>query len=185
MNPDLVRAGRAAPRNAPPARRLAGFAVRAFALAAAVTALVVLGFGDPASARTTASHTTTAGTAAGTLAGSAAADFSATAGSVLGSAAGSAVTRAPVVALVATEPAVVAVKTLPQVISSLTAWIVSIAFGVASLFATIAGLLYLTAGGDTAQVDRAKTALKSAMVGYGIALLAPILLEIASSIVGG
>jgi Type IV secretion system pilin len=85
----------------------------------------------------------------------------------------------------ATGPVVVAVKTLPQVIGSLTAWIVGIAFAVATLFATIAGLLYLTAGGDPAQVERAKTAFKSAVVGYGIALLAPVLLTIAKDILGG
>jgi hypothetical protein len=185
MNHDPVRADPAAPRNVPPARRLAGLAIRAFAVAAAVTALVVLGFAAPAPADTATSLTLTANTAAFPGNAGSGDAGSTTAGSIVVTVAGPAAPPASVLGLMAAEPSVVAVKTLPEVIASLMTWIVSIAFGVASLFATIAGLLYLTAGGDTAQVDRAKTALKSALIGYGIALLAPVLLGIASEIVGG
>ena len=85
----------------------------------------------------------------------------------------------------AAEPTLVAVKTLPQVIDSLILWITGIAFAVATLFGVIAGLLYLAAGGDPAQVERAKTAFKASVVGYAIVLLAPGLLTIAKSILGG
>ncbi len=52
--------------------------------------------------------------------------------------------------------------TLSGVISNLTNWIVGILAGVATLFLTIGGLRYLTAGGDPGQVEKAKIALKSA-----------------------
>ena len=64
-------------------------------------------------------------------------------------------------------------------------WIVGILAGVATLFLTIGGLRYLTAGGDPGQVEKAKTALKSAAIGYALAILAPLLVSILASIVGG
>ena len=75
--------------------------------------------------------------------------------------------------------------TLDGVISSLTNWIVGILAGVATLFLTIGGLRYLTAGGDPGQVERAKTALKSAAIGYALAILAPLIVSILASVIGG
>ena len=72
---------------------------------------------------------------------------------------------------------------LSGVISNLTNWIVGILAGVATLFLTIGGLRYLTAGGDPGQVEKAKIALKSAAVGYALAILAPLLVSIVTSIV--
>jgi hypothetical protein len=74
--------------------------------------------------------------------------------------------------------------TLNGVISNLTNWIVGILAGVATLFVTIGGLRYVTAGGDPGQVEKAKAALKSAVVGYALAVLAPLLVSILASIVG-
>ena len=75
--------------------------------------------------------------------------------------------------------------TLSGVISNLTNWIVGILAGVATLFLTIGGLRYLTAGGDPGQVEKAKIALKSAAIGYALAILAPLLVSILASVVGG
>ncbi len=75
--------------------------------------------------------------------------------------------------------------TLSGVISNLTNWIVGILAGVATLFLTIGGLRYLTAGGDPGQVEKAKIALKSAAIGYALAVLAPLLVSILASLVGG
>jgi hypothetical protein len=75
--------------------------------------------------------------------------------------------------------------TLTGVISNLTNWIVGILAGVATLFLTIGGLRYLTAGGDPGQVEKAKIALKSACIGYALAILAPLLVSILASLVGG
>jgi hypothetical protein len=80
---------------------------------------------------------------------------------------------------------VLAAKTLPEVISGLQAWIMGILAAVATLFLVLAGVYYATAGGDPAQVDKAKGAFKNALVGYGLAVLAPVLLEVVKGIVGG
>jgi hypothetical protein len=76
------------------------------------------------------------------------------------------------------------IKSLPEVIANLTSWIIGILAGVATLFLTIGGLRYLAAGGDPAEVERAKGSLRSAMLGYALALLAPVLLEIVRGIIG-
>ena len=78
-----------------------------------------------------------------------------------------------------------AAPTLSGVIDNLRNWIVGILAGVATLFLTIGGLRYLTAGGDPGQVEKAKIALKSAAIGYALAILAPLLVSILASIVGG
>ena len=78
-----------------------------------------------------------------------------------------------------------AAPSLSGVISNLTTWLVGILAGVATLFLTIGGLRYLTAGGDPGQVERAKTALKSAAIGYALAVLAPVIVSVLASVVGG
>jgi Type IV secretion system pilin len=79
---------------------------------------------------------------------------------------------------------VLAVKTLPEVISGLTGWVVGILAITATLFLTVGGLRYLIAGGDPGEVEKAKTALKSAAVGYALALLAPVIVDILKQVLG-
>ena len=91
-------------------------------------------------------------------------------------------------AVLAAGPAAVAgtgPASISQVIGNTTAWIVGILAGAATLFLTIGGLRYLLAGGDPAEVEKAKTALKSAAIGYGLAILAPVIVAVLSSLVGG
>ena len=78
-----------------------------------------------------------------------------------------------------------AAPTLNSVIDNLRNWIVGFLAGLATLFLTIGGVRYLTAGGDPGQVEKAKTALKSAAIGYALAILAPLLVSILASVVGG
>jgi hypothetical protein len=73
---------------------------------------------------------------------------------------------------------------LATVIDNATTWIVSILVGLATLFLTVGGALYLMAGGDPGQIEKAKTALKSALIGYALAVLAPVLLAILQEILG-
>jgi hypothetical protein len=73
---------------------------------------------------------------------------------------------------------------LNTVISNLVGVLVGVVASLATLFLTIGGVLYLTAGGDPEQVSRAKNALKSAAIGYGIAVLAPLLVTILKKVVG-
>ncbi|MFG1952441.1 pilin [Micromonospora sp. NPDC048830] len=82
-------------------------------------------------------------------------------------------------------PVTLAANSLPDVISNLQTWLMGLLAAVATLFLVLGGVYWATAGGDPAQVERAKGALKNALVGYGLAVLAPILLEIVQSIVGG
>ena len=74
---------------------------------------------------------------------------------------------------------------LNGVIDNLRTWLTGILAAVATLFLTIGGLRYVTAGGDPGQVEKAKTALKSAAIGYALALLAPLIVSIVGSVVGG
>jgi Type IV secretion system pilin len=83
------------------------------------------------------------------------------------------------------EPVILAAKELPAVIASLQTWVMGILAAVATLFLVLAGVYWATAGGDPAQVDKAKGALKNALVGYGLAVLAPVLLQVVKGIVGG
>jgi hypothetical protein len=66
----------------------------------------------------------------------------------------------------------------------MTTWITGIIAAVATLFLTIGGARYLMAGGDPAEVEKAKGSLKSAGIGYGLALLAPVILTILQQVLG-
>ncbi|MBG0568212.1 pilin [Actinoplanes aureus] len=75
--------------------------------------------------------------------------------------------------------------TLPQVVANMQVWIMGILAAVATLYGVLAAVYWTTAGGDPAQVDKAKSALKNALIGYGLAVLAPVLLQVVRGIVGG
>ncbi|MEU8299702.1 pilin [Micromonospora sp. NPDC048909] len=80
---------------------------------------------------------------------------------------------------------VVAANSLPVVLNNLQTWLIGILAALATLFLVLAGVYWATAGGDPAQVERAKAALRNALVGYGLAVLAPVLLQVVRGIVGG
>ncbi|MET9296876.1 pilin [Streptomyces sp. NPDC003077] len=99
-------------------------------------------------------------------------------GTVLGAAA------AACAIVVFTASPVWAVDTIPQVITNLRNWIMGILAGLATLILTIGGLRYLLAGGDPSEVDSAKRAIRAAGIGYGLAVLAPVIVAVLKSIVG-
>ena len=78
-----------------------------------------------------------------------------------------------------------AADSVSQVLSNATLWLVGILAGLATLFLTLGGVRYLMAGGDPAEVEKAKTALKSAAIGYALAILAPVIVTVLKSLVGG
>jgi cobalamin synthase len=80
------------------------------------------------------------------------------------------------VALVA-EPAYAA-ESLNQVIDNIRTWLLGILVAVATLFLTVGGLRYAAANGDPGEVEKAKLALKSAAIGYALAMLAPLFVTI-------
>ena len=78
-----------------------------------------------------------------------------------------------------------AAASIAQVISNATEWVVGILAGLATLMLTLGGVRYLMANGDPAEVEKAKTALRSAAIGYGLAILAPVIVTVLKSLVGG
>ncbi len=72
---------------------------------------------------------------------------------------------------------------LPTVINHLRWWVCGIIGTVATLLLTIGGVRYLMASGDPSEIERAKGSFKSAGIGYALALMAPVLMTILSSIV--
>jgi hypothetical protein len=74
--------------------------------------------------------------------------------------------------------------TLEQVIDRLRNVLVGLLVGLATLFLTVGGLRYLFAGGDPGQVEKAKITLRSAAIGYGLAVLAPVLVRLLRYVVG-
>jgi hypothetical protein len=74
--------------------------------------------------------------------------------------------------------------TLGQVIDRLRLVLVGLLAGLATLFLTVGGVRYLFAGADPGQVEKAKAALRTAAVGYGLAVLAPVLVRLLQYVVG-
>jgi heme/copper-type cytochrome/quinol oxidase subunit 2 len=85
----------------------------------------------------------------------------------------------------AAPPPMAAPKSINDVISSVTGWIMGIIAVVATMFLVIGGLRYMAAGGDPAQVEQAKGNFKSALIGYALAVLAPVVLQVLQGILGG
>ena len=77
-----------------------------------------------------------------------------------------------------------AVADLPTVINNMTVWITGIIAAVATLFLTIGGVRYVMAGGDPGEIEKAKGSFKSAILGYALAALAPIVVMIVKGILG-
>jgi hypothetical protein len=80
---------------------------------------------------------------------------------------------------------VLAVNDLPTIVTNLRNWVMGILAAVATLFLTIGGVRYVMAGGDPSEVERAKAAFKSAAIGYVLAVIAPVVLTVLKSIIGG
>jgi hypothetical protein len=77
-----------------------------------------------------------------------------------------------------------AVATIAQTVTNITDWIVGLLAGLATMFLTIGGLRYLMAEGEPGEVEKAKGALKSAGIGYMLALMAPVIVGVLKSLVG-
>ena len=71
-----------------------------------------------------------------------------------------------------------ATSDLNTVIDSVRNWVAGLLVALATLFLTIGGARYLTANGNPRAVEEGKAAIKSAMIGYALAALAPLLVSI-------
>jgi hypothetical protein len=78
-----------------------------------------------------------------------------------------------------------AAASLNQVIRNIVTWLVGLLVGLATLLLTLGGVRYLLAGGDPGEVQRAKNTLKYSAIGYGVAVLAPLLVTSLKGFVGG
>jgi hypothetical protein len=67
---------------------------------------------------------------------------------------------------------------IEAVVNSIRAWLVGILVAVATLSLTIGGLRLMWANGDPSEAEKGKAALKSAAVGYGLAMLAPLIVKV-------
>jgi hypothetical protein len=85
----------------------------------------------------------------------------------------------------AMAPAALAAGDINSVLSNLRVWLAGLLAALATLFLTIGGIRYLLAGGDPAALERAKGSIKAAIVGYALALLAPVLATVVQRVVGG
>ena len=81
-------------------------------------------------------------------------------------------------------PAALAASDLNGVIENLRVWITGLLAGLATLLLMIGGVRYLLAGGDPGAHERAKGSIRAALIGYALALLAPVLTTIVQHIVG-
>jgi hypothetical protein len=70
------------------------------------------------------------------------------------------------------------------VLDNIRNWIMGILAGLATVFLTVGGVRYVMAAGDPGEVEKAKTAFKSAAIGYGLAALAPLVVTVLKGIVG-
>jgi hypothetical protein len=73
---------------------------------------------------------------------------------------------------------------LSQVIDSARNWLVALLASLATLLLTVGGLRYMAGAADPGEVEKAKTAVKAAAIGYALAALAPLAVGILKSIVG-
>ncbi len=89
-----------------------------------------------------------------------------------------------VVLVMTATPAHAATPDLQTVLNNLRFWIAGLLATLATLFLSIGGLLYLTAAGNTRRIEQAKDAIRSAIVGYIFAGLAPLVVEIIQKITG-
>ena len=90
----------------------------------------------------------------------------------------SATALAALLLILLAAPAYAASADLNPVIDSIRNWIAGLLAALATLFLTVGGLRYLTANGNPRAYEQAKESIKSALVGYALAALAPLLVEV-------
>jgi type IV secretion system pilin len=80
--------------------------------------------------------------------------------------------------------ALAAAKSLNDVFDNVRIWLSGLFAGGATLCLMVGGARYLAAGGDPAQVERAKHAIRAALAGYALVLLAPVLVDLVRRMIG-
>jgi len=75
-------------------------------------------------------------------------------------------------------------ESVDAVLTNVRNWIIGIAAGLATVFVSVGAVRYMAAGGDLGEVEKAKSCFRSALLGYGLALLTPLVLTVLREIVG-
>ena len=81
-------------------------------------------------------------------------------------------------------PAYAASGDLTTVIDSIRNWIAGLLVALATLFLTVGGIRYLTANGNPRAVEEGKAAIKSALIGYALAALSPMFVDVLRRVLG-
>ena len=70
------------------------------------------------------------------------------------------------------------------VLDSIRNWLAGLLAALATLFLTVGGVRYVIAAGNPRMIDEGKAAIRSALVGYALAALAPMLVDILRRVIG-
>ena len=81
-------------------------------------------------------------------------------------------------------PAYGASGDINTVIDSIRNWVAGLLAALATLFLTIGGVRYVIASGNPRMMDEGKAAIRSALLGYALAALAPMLVDILRRVLG-
>jgi hypothetical protein len=76
------------------------------------------------------------------------------------------------------------VGSVDEVLTNIRNWLMGILGGLATVFLTVGGVRRVFGGGDPGEQEKAKTAFKSAGIGYALAALAPLVVTVLKGIVG-
>ena len=88
------------------------------------------------------------------------------------------------VELSSATPAYAATGDVVSLLDSVRNWLAGLLAALATLFLTYGGIRYLTAGGNPRAVEEGKAAIRSALIGYALAGLAPIFVSTLRQVVG-
>ncbi len=81
-------------------------------------------------------------------------------------------------------PPAAAATDVNGLLESIRTWVAGVLAALATLFLTIGGVRYLVANGNPRSVEEGKAAIKSALIGYGLAALAPMFIDILRRVLG-
>ena len=70
------------------------------------------------------------------------------------------------------------------VLDSIRNWLAGLLAALATLFLTVGGVRYVIAAGNPRMMEEGKAAIRSALVGYALAALAPMLVDILRRVIG-
>ena len=81
-------------------------------------------------------------------------------------------------------PVALAATDLNTVIDNLELWLTGLLASLATVFLIVGAARYVMANGDPIRLEKAKSAISSAVIGYAFALFAPVLITIIQQVVG-